>query len=402
MSDFQSRQIIEALRSGISSLDVGEYFSSARPAVLSEIQSALDAASETHTAGGRIITGKYGEGKSHLLNTVFAMAHRQNMVVSKVTLSKETPMSGIARLYPKILQGTYLPGQVQPGIADVFEGLSANMQEVSSLLEYCLTQLEVNKLYYVLKSYFGTQDEEEKFLLRGDIEGDFMAPAAIRKIYRRIFNEPAVKGSNFVKSKHIPDYIAFLARLFEGRGYGGWVILFDEAELIGRLGRKSRHAAYLNMDMFLHPGKASGVYSIFVFNASFAPDVIEAKHEYENLDNNVSLFEGQRPRIEAILSEIATAHQLAPLNRGEVREIMEKIREHHASSYDWQPQIDAERLTLATEKHGYLLRTRIRAAVEILDQLYQYGEAGDIRSGALEQLTFEEDEDVDLESFLQD
>lgn len=40
---------------------------------------------------------------------------------------------------------------------------------------------------------------------------------------------------------------------------------------------------------------------------------------------------------------------------------------------------------------GYLLRTRIRAAVEYLDQMYQYGNAGDIRTRQLAAETYAED-----------
>jgi hypothetical protein len=112
------------------------------------------------------------------------------------------------------------------------------------------------------------------------MEGDFITPSALKKIYRRIVGEPAVFNGNFVRSKHITDYIAFLSRLFRLLGYDGWVILFDEAALIGRLGRRSRQKAYLHMRNFLAPNRGESIYSVFAFNASFIQDVVEAKHEY--------------------------------------------------------------------------------------------------------------------------
>jgi hypothetical protein len=259
----------------------------------------------------------------------------------------------------------------------------------------------VNKLYYVLKAYLGTQDEEEKYLLLGDLEGDFMAPAAIRKIYRRVYSEPAVFNGNFVKSRHLMDYLAFLSHLFLAQGYDGWILLFDEAELTGRLGKKSRHSAYLNMFKFLHTDRMEAAYSVFAFNASYVPDVIEAKHEYANIETNLNLTPEMQENIVSILSDISSATQLTPLNRAETLEILEKIRQHHGLAYDWNPEIDPIKLLDFTEKHGYLLRTRIRAAVEMLDQLYQYGEVGDIRVNELGQITFEEDdEDASLNDFV--
>ena len=45
----------------------------------------------------------------------------------------------------------------------------------------------------------------------------------------------------------------------------------------------------------------------------------------------------------------------------------------------------------ATESGGYLLRTKIRAAIEFFDQLYQYGEAGDTKVTELGKESFDEE-----------
>jgi hypothetical protein len=376
---------------------VGCCFSSARPGIMREIGDALESLAENRRSGGRIISGKYGEGKTHLLNTVFNMAHERNMAVSAISLSKETPLSGLQLLYPKILQNTYLPKQVQPGISPVFEQLSPANAIVAPLLEYCLTALTSNKLYYVLKAYLGTQDDEEKYLLLGDIEGNFMANATLRQIYRRIYGEATAFNVPFVKSRHIQDYFAFISRLFLLLGYNGWILLFDEAELIGRLGRKARQKAYINMSGLLKPARTEASYCIFAFNASYTPDVIEAKHEYINSEDAL-LSPEEQAKVDSVLTEIVSATQLSPLNRGETLEILSKICRYHGQAYGWQPNLNLDELLSAAERHGYLLRTRIRAVVEMLDQLYQYGGTADIRVGALGETVFDGD-DASLAGF---
>ncbi len=47
MSDFESRHMIEALRSGVPSRAVGTYFSSARGSFISNVENLLDAIIET-------------------------------------------------------------------------------------------------------------------------------------------------------------------------------------------------------------------------------------------------------------------------------------------------------------------------------------------------------------------
>ena len=90
--DMEARHVIEALRSGIPSRAVGRYFSEARPKIMREISNRMDTVCETGNSCGMIISGKYGEGKTHLLNTVFSMAHSNRMVVSYLSLSRETHM----------------------------------------------------------------------------------------------------------------------------------------------------------------------------------------------------------------------------------------------------------------------------------------------------------------------
>ncbi|MDR1132982.1 MAG: ATP-binding protein [Synergistaceae bacterium] len=391
MGDFYARRIIEALRSGISSREVGEYFSSARPKILRELRDALEHLTDERHSGGRIISGKYGEGKTHLLNTAAGIASQQNIVVSRITLSKETPLSSLHVLYPKVVQGTYLPGYVQPGIDLLFERFTYGGPVASSLLEFCLTGMDTNRLYYILKSYLGTRDDEEKYTLLGDISGNFMTNTAVRQIYRRIYNQPATFDTSFVASKHVMDYFSFLERLFIAMGYNGWALLFDETELIGRLSKKARLSAYSNIALLSKAQRLESTYSLFVFNASYGPDVIEAKHEHANLEE-ADLTPEIKAEIESTLSGIISAAQLAPLNKDEILEVLAGIQRYHGLAYDWHPSLDLEPLLTFAEKSGYLLRTRIRAVVETLDQLYQYSETDEIRINELGQPTFEEDE----------
>ena len=392
--DFNARHIIEALRSGIPSREVGYCFSSARPKIMREIGDELSKAVEQGSSGGMLVSGKYGEGKTHLLNTVFNMAHENNMAVSLVSLSKETPFDKPYAIYSKVVQNTYLPNRLQPGFGHLFDKMTQKSPLASELCEHCLTSLETNKLYYVLKSYLGTEDTDEKFMLLADMEGDFMPALTIKNIYKRIYAEKANFNANFVKTRHTWDYFSFLNYLFLKSGYNGWVLLFDEAELVGRMGKKTRLNCYLNMSKFIHPEKSmnfKSLYSIFAFNSSFVPDVLEGKQEYESLEQNPVSLEADRD-IKETMDLISTAPQLIPLNRAEIMSILEKIQDFHGKAYDWNPDIDASELFTASEKRGYLLRTRIRAAVEILDQLYQYGKIGDIEIKELSKASYTEDE----------
>ncbi len=392
MADFDAMHVIEALRSGVPSRAIGAYFSEARPGMLKKIQNRMDAVRTSGKSEGMIFTGHYGEGKTHMLNTVFSMASQEKMVVSYVALGKETPMNNLPMLYQKIIANTYLPGAEQPGFRAKLEELTPGSGTTGDLLSYAAKNLETDKLYYLLRAMMGTQEEEERSQFLGDLEGDFVANDVIKRSYRRVMGQVAKFNQKFVKSRHAMDYFCFMSYLFRRIGLNGWVILFDEAELIGRMGKKTRIKCYREMQRFLQPGEGmEGVFSLFAFSSSFVQDVIDKKHEMENAEAQYAEYPASLKAAKATLNAIINAPELAKLTRAETIQILESIQDFHGKAYDWHPQVSPETIYAETEAGGYLLRTKIRAAIEYFDQLYQYGEAGKTQITELGEESFEED-----------
>lgn len=392
MSEFNARHVIEALRSGIPSRAVGEYFSEARPELTGKLRRRMDAVRETGRPDGVLFTGRYGEGKTHMLNMMFNAASASNMVVSCVSLGKETPMGKPYLLYQKLAANTYLPGASQPGFRAKLEELTQGSAVSGELMAYAAKELETDKLYYLLRSFLGTQEEDERATFLADLEGDFTTGAAIKKSYRRITGTVAKFNQNFSKMRHGMDYFRFLSHAFRQFGYDGWVLLFDEAELIGRMGKKARCESYQVMDSFLHPDpRLEGVFSLFALSSSFVEDVVDRKREYDNVDAVYAEQPDARKAARSVLDAMLSAPELLPLTKDEILRVLVSVQEFHARAYDWNPAVSPEAIYAATEAGGYLLRTKIRAAIEFFDQLYQYGEAGKTKITELGRESFEED-----------
>ena len=396
-TDFNACRVIEALRSGVPSRAAGEYFSEARPAMMQKIQSKLEHVHESGHSDGMIFTGRYGEGKTHLLGTVFGMAFAHNMVVSYVSLGKETPVDKPYLLFPKLIANTYLPGAAQPGFRQKLEDLTQGSSISGELLAYAAKELETDKLYFLLKAFLGTQEEEERYAFLADLEGDFTTGQVIKRSYRRITGTAAKFNQNFSKTKHGFDYLYFTSHLFKTLGYGGWVLLFDEAELLGGMGKKTRAKSYVQLQRFLKPSpKLEGVFSLFAFSSSYAEDVIDAKKEFENAE---AVFGEDRESLTAaksVLNGILNAPELMPLTREETLQVLLSIQDFHGRAYGWKPEVSADTIYQVTESGGYLLRTRIRSAIEFFDQLYQYGEAGKTKVTKLGKETYDEDDTPEL------
>ena len=396
-TDFNACRVIEALRSGVPSRAAGEYFSEARPAMMQKIQSKLEHVHESGHSDGMIFTGRYGEGKTHLLGTVFGMAFAHNMVVSYVSLGKETPVDKPYLLFPKLIANTYLPGAAQPGFRQKLEDLTQGSSISGELLAYAAKELETDKLYFLLKAFLGTQEEEERYAFLADLEGDFTTGQVIKRSYRRITGTAAKFNQNFSKTKHGFDYFYFTSHLFKTLGYGGWVLLFDEAELLGGMGKKTRAKSYVQLQRFLKPSpKLEGVFSLFAFSSSYAEDVIDAKKEFENVEAAFGEDKESLTAAKSVLNGILNAPELMPLTREETLQVLLSIQDFHGRAYGWKPEVSADTIYQVTESGGYLLRTRIRSAIEFFDQLYQYGEAGKTKVTKLGKETYDEDDTPEL------
>ena len=91
------------------------------------------------------------------------------------------------------------------------------------------------------------------------------------------------------------------------------------------------------------------------------------------------------------LNAILKAPQLPPLSRPEVHSVIETILDLYERAYDWKVPVTADEIEKNMDISGFLLRTKLRTCIEILDKLYQYGEYGKITTGGLQSSTYEED-----------
>ena len=138
------------------------------------------------------------------------------------------------------------------------------------------------------------------------------------------------------------------------------------------------------------------MFSLFALSSSFAEDVIDKKHEFENAELAFAEDPAALKAVKATLNAMLNAPELAKLTREETLQILASIQEFHGKAYDWHPQVSPETIYTETEAGGYLLRTKIRAAIEYFDQLYQYGEAGKTKITEVGKESFEEDDTPEL------
>ena len=86
-------------------------------------------------------------------------------------------------------------------------------------------------------------------------------------------------------------------------------------------------------------------------------DVIEGKHEYENL---AEVYPEEQESDKVVSNLLTSALQFLLLTRDEINEVLYKIQDFHSKAYRWTPDLTLPTLVESAQSGGYLLRTKVR------------------------------------------
>jgi len=368
LSSFEALRMIEVLRSGIPSRLVARAFKGGRRQILKDAEDALTRDARGGSGESLSFQAEYGNGKSHLLNQLFDLAWSRHFVVSKVVLNKETPMNQLHVLYQKAAESCTLPGRELPGFESALCKMKFDSAEVRELVDYCSLHLHP-RLKLVLEICL-KGSEENQHVFYGDLTGSFAGAQPLRRAYHSASGSP-VKNPSFKKSdpSAIMSYFRFLTRLFTAMGYAGWVILFDEAELIGRHGPVNRIKAYSNLHELMNLGGALSVplFTAFAFASTFETFLGE-KDEINTLPFRARNRLGDEAAevIRKTIAHFQDARLLPELTRDEYEEIAREVVALHGKAFQWKPDIDiGELLALGTVERR--VRTMVRGVIQSLD-----------------------------------
>src|SRR5689334_3294995 len=114
----EARMAIEALRAGVPNRAAIRLIGTEQTGIEHAFDAALAAAwAERGAARGIGMAGGFGTGKSHLLGYLAEVARQQGFVVSRVVVSKETPLSHPGHVLSAALRDAVLPDRPDDPIA---------------------------------------------------------------------------------------------------------------------------------------------------------------------------------------------------------------------------------------------------------------------------------------------
>lgn len=353
-------------------------------------------------ASFRFIVGRYGSGKSFLLQTIRNHVMDRGFIVADADLSPERRLQGtkgqglatyrelignlstktkpeggalsliLDRWINSVQSSAVADSGLTPGDDNLTKIVDKKIYEVTSSLSEMVHGFEFARLISAYYHAYVNGDDETKMKIIRWFRGEYST--------KRESKEEL--GVNIIISDDDwYDYLKLFATFFRLAGYVGMMIMIDELVNIYKISnsitRQNNYEKILTMYNDTLQGKAK--YIGIIMGAT--PQTIEDKRRgvfsYEALRSRLSEGKFSKPGVRDLLAPVI---RLEALNAEEMLILCEKLTDIHADLYDYEKKLSTNDLAgfvkIEFERVGADLnitpREVIRDFIELLDLMYQH------------------------------
>lgn len=403
----QARRAIEALRAGVPNRDAVMELGSAHEHIVARFQEQLgrarDAETEAFSPSGFLVAGNFGTGKSHLLEFLEQTALDQRFVVSKVVISKETPLFDPVKVFRSAIRAASVPGRVGAALPQIASELHYDSPRYSEFYRWAHDARHVNQRF-AATLYLHEYAQNNPEMINRIIafwSGDPIQTGELRRALREYGQAANYMIEGITQALLAYHRFRFAARLMIAAGYSGWVLLFDEVDLVARYSFLQRAKSYAQIARWtgsLPDERVAGITSVMAITSAFESDILVAKGDRDVVPGRLNA--STRPSDQSLAIDAERGMRLisnktmltltAPSDEV-INRTHDKVRLLHARAYDWQPPHAAgliERTTSAS------IREYVRAWINEWDLRRLYPDYQP--EIAVQEMTFDYSEDTDL------
>lgn len=339
-------------------------------------------------ASFRFLVGRYGAGKSFLLQTIRTHAMGEGFVVADADLSPERRLQGgqgqglatYRELIRNISTKTRPEGGALNLILDRWVASCADADEsaVNAQLAPLEEMVHAFDFTRMLRRYRAAVSE-------GDEEAMSRVTKWIRGEYRTKSEARAELGSStIISDDDWYDYVKLIARFLVCSGYKGMLVLIDELvnlyKIPNAITRQYNYEKILTMYNDTLQGKAQYLGMIMGGTPTSIEDRRRGVFSYEALRSRLAQGRFAREDLKDMLAPII---RLQPLTYEELLVLIEKLMQIHAGYFGWTPTLTENDLVdflkiefgrVGADTH-LTPREVIRDFIELLDILCQNPDA---------------------------
>ena len=407
--DVEARRVVEGLRAGVPNKHVVTTLGCLQPEVEGRFRRMLEATQQNVTTGpcprGMVLEGEFGSGKSHVLEYLQHLALDANFICSRIVISKETPLYHPVRLFYSAIESAVVPnkqGEVFAEIAGECDVWTPRYKELVAWTNNPDNQVDARFAATLLLYERMSSDTELGHRMARFWTGDPIGVGELKK-----YLQEAGFGGQYTFGRVSATDLAvqrfqFAARLMQAAGYAGWILLIDEAELIGRYSVTQRAKSYAEVARLMNMIDGQmlpGLGTVMALTNDFREEILEKKGD------SVKMLEKLRNKetdVERTLADKAEKgmgllqSQRIPLGRPSsetIEEVHQITRGLHLKGHGWHMwENDLE--TSAKIVAGTSMRKYVKSWVTEWDFLRLYpGEECEIEASSW-QPSYEEAQDI--------
>lgn len=346
------RRALEALRAGVPNRDAVTVLGSLQVGVedrFSQLLDATEAAPTQSAAGGMLIGGGFGSGKSHVLEHLAHVALSRGFVVSKVVISKETPLHDPAKVFGAAIGEALVPGRPGSAIDEIALALKLDSPEYAELYRWSHSDeapLDSRFAATLFLYEYARGDAEFADRIIRFWSGDPLPVADLRRRLKETGAAATYRLGSIKERELSVQRFRFVSRLARAAGYRGWVLLIDEVELIGRYTTLQRAKSYAEVARWVRGDRddpGAPLCAVLTTVDDFEAQVIVGKNDAELIPKKLRMRDTVDDEIAATNAEagmrIIEREQvrLQPPGRDELDRTYAKLKQIHAEAYGWDP-----------------------------------------------------------------
>ncbi len=348
----ERRRALEALRAGVPNRDAVTVLGSMQQGAedrFSELMAAMHNLPDGPPPGGMLIGGGFGTGKSHVLEHLAHVGLSQGFVVSKVVISKETALHDPAKVYGAAIEHAMVPGRPGSAMDEIAAGLQFDSPGYRELYRWAHQEDAPVDSRFAASLFlyeYGRGDEEFTDRIVRFWAGD---PLPVADLRRRLKEAGAAATYRLVGIKERDlsrQRFRFASRLMQAAGHGGWVVMLDEVELIGRYSALQRAKSYAEIARWVRGDRddpAAPVCAVLTTVDDFETQVLIGKNDIDLIPKRLrakgtvedELLAGQAEAGMRIIERDQV--QLQPPGREELDRTYAQLKQIHSQAYGWEP-----------------------------------------------------------------
>ena len=345
---------------------------------------------ESGGASFRFLVGRYGAGKSFLLQTIRTHAMGEGFVVADADLSPERRLQGRQgqglATYRELIRNISTKTRPEGGALNLIldRWVAMNQQQVEAGADEAqLLREQLGPLDEMVHGFDFTRmlRRYRSAYLESDEEGLAHVVKWLRGEYRTKTEARGELGSStIITDDDWYDYVKLLARFLVSAGYKGMLVMIDELvnlyKIPNAITRQNNYEKILTMYNDTLQGKAQYLGIIMGGTPQSIEDRRRGVYSYEALRSR--LTQGRFAR-EDMTDMLAPVIHLQPLTYEELLVLAEKLADIHAGYFGYERTVTTDDLVrflqiefgrVGADSH-LTPREVIRDFIELLDIMYQ-------------------------------